>query len=457
VTRPVVAGIVALLSCNPSLAAAGVGPFSSSHWENQIRQQSEPGREDERSQEKKKGKTENEKGEEEKTTRRIAFRWDDHPSLLLGRNTNIDFRARLEGHGLYSEAEIGDPEGFDIARRRIGIEGRILGDVEFQLEREFGDDDPWRDVYVNYRRFETVRVQAGKFKMPFSLDENTSAANLDFAYRSLAANQLAPGRERGVMVHGRLFDIVRYEAGWFADEGRNARIANPERVAGGETRAGRLAVQPFRAADTILRDLQVGVAFTDSPVPEGIVGLRGRTVLDGPLFPAYLWVNGDRRRTGFEARWRPGPFSVKAEYMRVATERRGQSVEDTELPAFVATGWYASGTWFVTGERKADGGDKPRRSMLRGGFGAVELAGRLEGIRFASAASDDGPPSTSPRSPVVLPNSDRAATFGVNWYPVRGVKFQLNLIRETIRDPARGPLPERASFWSRIVRVQFSI
>jgi phosphate-selective porin OprO/OprP len=404
------------------------------------------------------GKTKAAEKEPRRKPPRVSFRWDDHPSLRFGRNTNIDFRARVEGQVLDSEPGVGNSDGFDIVRRRIGVEGRIAGDVDFQVEREFATDDPWRDVFVNYRRFDVVRVQAGKFKMPFGLEENTSSANLDFAYRSLAANQLSPGRDRGVMVHGRVLDaLVRYEAGWFAGEGRNARVNNPERVSGGESRAGRLSVQPFRLADTLLRDLEVGLAFTDTQVPEGIAGFRGRTTLDGPLFPAYLWVRGSRHRTGFEARWRPGPFSVKAEYIRVSTERQGQSVEDTDLPALTATGWYVSGTWFITGERKADGGARPRRTLIRGGLGAIELAGRIERLEFASEASDAGPPSVSPRSPVVLPNSDRAVTLGVNWFPVRGIKIQTNVIHETIQDPERGPFPERASFWSSILRIQFSI
>jgi phosphate-selective porin OprO and OprP len=396
--------------------------------------------------------------ESQKKPPRISFRWDDHPSLRFGRDTNIDFRARVEGQILDSEPGLGDSDGFDIVRRRVGIEGRIAGDIDFQLEREIDTEDPWRDVYVNYRRFDIVRVQAGKFKMPFSLDENTSSANLDFAYRSMAANQLAPGRDRGVMVHGRVFrSIVQYEAGWFAGEGRNARVNNPERVSGGESLAGRLSVQPFRQTDTPLSDMEVGLAFTDTEVPEGIAGFRGRTTLDGPLFPAYLWVRGSRTRTGLEARWRPGPFSVKAEYIRVATERQEQSVEDTDLPALTATGWYVSGTWFITGERKADGGARPRRTLIRGGVGAIEVAGRIERLEFANEASDDGPPSVSPRSPVVLPNSDRAVTLGVNWFPVRGVKIQTNFVHETIEDPERGPFPERASFWSSILRIQLSI
>lgn len=396
--------------------------------------------------------------EGQKKPARLTFQWDDHPSLRFGGDTRIDFRARVETHLLDSEDEAGNSDGFDIVRRRVGIEGRIAGDVEFQVEREFATDDPWRDVFVNYRRFEIVRVQAGKFKVPFSLDENTSSANLDFAHRSLAANQLAPGRDRGVMVHGRLFDeVLRYEVGWFEGEGRNARVSNPDRVGGGESVAGRLSVQPFRLGRTLLADMQFGFAIADTDVPEGISGFRGRTTLDGPLFPAYLWVRGARRRTGLEARWRPGPFSIKAEHIRVETERLGQSVEDTDLPPLTATGWYVSGSWFITGERKVDGGARPRRSLVDGGVGAIEVAGRIERLEFANASSDAGPPSISPRSPVVLPNSDRALTLGVNWFPLRGVKIQANVIRETIQDPARGPLPQQPSFWTRVLRIQLSI
>lgn len=389
--------------------------------------------------------------------RLVRFRWEEHPSLLIGRNTTVSVTARLESLGLRSDGETGEPTGFSLDRRRIGVEGRLLGDVEFQLERELVDEDPWRDVYVNYRRFDLVRVQAGKFKIPFSLEETTGRLNLDFAYRSMAANQLAPGRERGIMIHGRAFDAVRYEAGWFAGEGRNARVADADRVAGGETLAGRLSVQPFATAPRWIRDLQVGVAVADTTVAEGIAGLRGRTVFDGRLFPAYLWVNGARRRAGFEGRWRSGRFSLKGEYIRVSTERTGQSVENTDLPALVADGWYATTTWFVTGERKVDGGARPRRSVLDRGPGAIELAARVERIRFGSAVSPDGPPSESPRSPVVAANADRATTLGVNWYPLRGVKIQANIVRESIQDPERGPSPGRRAFWSRVLRILLTV
>ena len=385
-----------------------------------------------------------------------GFRWDDHPSLYFGKSTRIDFRARIQTHVLDSDAPIGDLSGFDVARRRVGVEGRIAGDLDFQIEGEIGDDDPWKDVYVNYRRFTSIRVQAGKFKLPFGLEENTSATNLDFVYRSRAATQLAPGRDRGAMVHGRVIGLLQYELGVFDHDGRNARTNNPDRVSGESTLAARLGVQPFRGTKTLVRDLHVAIALTDSQVPEGISALRGRTVLDASFFPAYLWVQGNRRRTGIETRWRPGPFSVSSEYIRVSTERLGQSVENSALSPLIAGGWYVSGTWLATGEQKSSGADKPKRPLLRGGFGALELAGRVEALTFRSAAKN-GVPSTSPRSDLVPRNDDRATTLGLNWYPLRGIKIQGNLVRESISDPSRGPLPAKPAFWSRVLRFQFTI
>ena len=385
------------------------------------------------------------------------FKWDEHPSLFFGKDTRIDFRLRLQTHVRSSGADIGGDEGVDLAHRRIGVEGTIKDVLDFEIERELEDDDPWRDVFVNYRRFPAAEVRAGKFKLPFSLDENTSATNLDFIYRSMAAEALAPGRDRGVMAHGRLLrKMMRYEIGWFANDGSNAANQNPEEVFGDRTIAGRVSVQPFRRHRTLLKDLQLGAAFTDSQVAAGIPAIDGDTALNATFFDSEVWVNGRRRRQGLELRWRPGPASVKAEYLRVSTERLGQSVEDTDLEPLVGSGWYVSGTWALTGETKADDLTVPRRPLFRGGWGAIEVAARVEALSFGSLDGGDAA-STSPRAEVVLGNRDRASTVGVNWYPVRHVKVQMNVIRERITDPSRGPAPDAPSFWSQVLRFQLDL
>ena len=388
-----------------------------------------------------------------------TFRWDDHPSIRLGKGTHIDFRARFQADLRRSDAPLTD-EGtpdFDIARRRVGVEGEIKNVVEFQVERELVTEDGWRDVFANYKQFDAVQVRGGKFKLPFSLDENTSPTNLDFIYRSRAATFLAPGRDRGVMVHGRIAKrILRYELGLFDHDGRNARTRDPERVSGGQTIAGRIRVEPFRRSKTVMRELEAGIAFTGSDVEEGFPALRGRTALDAAFFKPDFPVSGRRRRVGVEAQWRPGPFSLKSEFIRVSDERRALSVEDTDLSPLISNGWYVSGTWAITGEKKASGLDTPRKPILRGGFGAVEVAARVERLAFRSDAAGQAP-STSPRADVILGNGDRVLTFGANWYLNRWLKVQGNVIRESIDDPAQGPLPAQKVFWSRVLRLQLSI
>lgn len=391
----------------------------------------------------------------------IRFTWKNHPSLRFGNHARIDFRARFQTDTRRSDALLqtddGEESTFDVARRRIGIDGTLGKFADFQVERELKNDDPWRDVYLNYSQFTVVQVQAGKFKLPFSLDETTGATNLDFVYRSLTARHLAPGRDRGVMVHGRLFGrTLDYEAGAFEHDGDNARTKSGTRVFAGRTFAVRVAAEPFRPSKSAFEDFHVGVAFTRGEVPLGFGGLRGRTVFDETFFSSKVYVNGERQRMGLEFRVRPGPVSLKAEYVRATDQRLGQSVEDGDLSNLVARGWYVSGTYAITGEPKSKGLDEPLHPFLRGGAGAIEIAARVEQLEFGSDGGV-GPPSTSPRSDNIQGNSDRAFTFGVNWYLNRWIKVQGNIIREEIADPARGPLPDRSRFWSRVFRLQFVI
>ena len=389
----------------------------------------------------------------------VGFRWKGYPSLQLGKGTHIDFRARVQFDVRQFDSPVGETDSSesDFARRRIAVEGEIRNVVSFEVDGEFEGENRWRDVYANYQQFGYVQVQGGQFKLPFSMDENTSPTNLDFVYRSLAARALAPGRDRGVMVHGRLLDrIVRYELGLFDQDGRNARTRNPERVSGGRTLAARVSAQPFRSSKSIMADLQAGVAFTSSDVATGLRSLRGLTTFEETFFDPDLWVEGHRQRTGFELRWRPGPFSFKSEYIRVTTERRGQSVEDTDLSPLYANGWYVSGTWAITGEKKAAGLNKPRRPFLRGGLGAFEAAVRFERLTFGSLGTD-GPASFSVRADVLETASDRVTTIGGSWYLNQWVKIQLNAVREEVTSPRRGqPLSSHAR-WLYVTRFQFTM
>lgn len=367
-----------------------------------------------------------------------------HPSFTAGDWLRVDFTARVQGDIRRSEAPIrGDEDGgLDIARRRIGVEGRVARVFDYQVEYEVGARE-WRDVYVDYRRFKAVQLRAGMFKVPFGLEENTSATNLDFIYRSRISTRLAPGRDRGATVHGRLLrNIVGYEAGVFQHDGDNARPSNSTRVFGARTVAVRVRVRPVRNDKSPFADLQVGGALTSSDVPLGFPAIRARTVFGTSFFDSDVWVRGRRQRTGLEARWQPGRLSIQSEYIRLTDQRRGQSVEDTDLSPLLAQGWYVSGTYALT---------RKRNTIRR-----IEMAARYESLSFGSA-SRVSEPSTSARADAVLGNVDRVATLGASWHINRWVKVQANVIREAIGRPSMGPLPERPTFWSRAVRLQLTL
>jgi phosphate-selective porin OprO/OprP len=409
----------------------------------------------------KKKKKDTEKADKKPKEEYPSFRLDDHPSIHFGKGTHLDFRARFAADHTDSEAPSDDPtetSTVDLGKKRLGVSGEIVNAVEFQIEAELTDKDPWRDVYGEFKYFDVARVRGGKFKIPFSLDENTGASRLDFMFRSLAATHLAPGRDEGVMVHGRVWKkLIGYETGVFAHDGKNARTNNPAKVFGGRTLAARVTVEPLRHVKDAIGDLSLGVAITRSDdVPEGISALRGQTVLDQNFFSGSNYiVNGPRRRLGIEMQFRPGPASIKSEWMRVETDRRGESVEDTDLSPIVGEGWYVSGTVAVTGEKKANV-DRPKKPLFQGGFGAIEVGARVENLKFKSGTSGDQG-SRSPRADTIIGNGDQVTTFGVNWYINRFFKIQANFIREKLDDPSQGPLPSKASFTTKAIRFQFSL
>ena len=132
-----------------------------------------------------------------------------------------------------------DDSDFEWQDRRIGVEGTAFKRITFEVSRELSDDfeaahdlsekTAWRDVYANVRVNKALNVEAGRFKLPFGREELTGETNLDFVHRSLAARVLSPGRDVGVMAHGRLFDRrVSYQAGYFTRDGDNGRTSQTQ-------------------------------------------------------------------------------------------------------------------------------------------------------------------------------------------------------------------------------------
>lgn len=398
--------------------------------------------------------------------------WDNRPSIRFGEDINIDIRGRVQLDWRTFDPDV-DEDTFDVRTIRVGLKGDLTRHFDYEIEREieeltdselvepkwqFGQ---WKDVFINWTTFDAFRVKAGRFKMPFGLEQTTGVSDLDFAYRSLGSTKIAPGRDVGVMAYGELIDgALVYEAGLFDDDGDNGELEEPRFIQEGEDLEGlgpsfaaRVVGEIFRGLPVHdrLKGAEVGIAYTRAAVPEGLNSLRGEDVWGFDFFePVY--VKGHRQRVGAQFDWSPGPTGFRAEWMQSREQRLGQSNRNQDLSDFIGTAWYASATWLVTGEDK-DSDVQPDDPLFQGGFGAVELGVRYDQLTFKSA-STTGTAFTNPRSEHLLPNTDRTVTFGLNWLANRWVKVVVNGIRQSYDDTNRAPRLGTADYWSGLLRFQ---
>lgn len=392
-----------------------------------------------------------------------GFGWrNGRPSVIFGEDVYVSLRSRLVLDWRGFDPDL-DEDTFDFDVARIGLKGELTRHFDFEIEREIDEDgnwQDWKDVYVNWDTFDPFQVRAGRYKIPFGFEQNLGRTEIDFVYRARISTQLAPARDKGVTVYGRVFGRgLTYEIGVFNTDGDIGKLSEPQFDPDavddlGPTYAGRVTAavfRPFVGEESELRSLRVGAAYTNGNLPEGLNSLRGETPYGYDYFePVY--VKGRRQRLGFELDWTPGPLGLRAEWMQSHEERLGQGLGDRDLSDFLGTGWYVYGTWIVTGQDKDDN-ISMRRSVLRGGPGAIEIAGRYEALGFGSAGKE-GTPLRNPRADHLLENRDRIWTAGVNWYVMPHVKVVANAIHEDFEDAARTPANGETSFWSGVFRLQ---
>ena len=343
----------------------------------------------------------------------LRFVWRGGPSIRAGRNLRLDFGAKVQED---ARDPGDDPTNFptwNLHRLRAGVDGEVFRKFQFSIEREFSENlnnDPnkkssksqWKDFYGEYNMADWMQIRGGKFKIPYGLDQTSGETNLDFIYRSLGGDYIAPGRDIGGEVHGRFFKRgLNYWGGVFQHDGENARSTKsvgPDEVTVGEagvTGAGRVTALVFRKfGPNFLKGAEVGGSYAQGDVSDkGFLpnGLRGRTVVTQFTYFDRLFVKGPRKRYGAEFDWVFGPFGSRAEYMFATDARDQQGLGDEDLSNIRYKAWYVQGTWVLTGEPKTRPLVARKGGVGFGGYGAFELdrALRQTGGRQQEGA---GPP-----------------------------------------------------------------
>jgi phosphate-selective porin OprO/OprP len=279
-----------------------------------------------------------------------------------------------------------------------------------------------KDAYIRWQRWPELRVRLGQFYEPVSQEDQTSFRFIDFAERSVM-NRLMVGREIGVEFSGKIEDGLLAYGLMFAngnsllgDQGRAVTDREDEKQI-----AGRLLVKPFVGSESMwLKELQLGVGGTFEDVDSvPATGFDLTTELSALYLDTTAPGTFDGRRTRIvpQLSWAIGPALLRAEYL-TRRDELDETFPDEELRS---NGWYAYGTWLLTGESK-----KPEtRVAPSGDWGALELAFRVSRVRISHPFSKGLAGSAG--------NSDEvtSVTAGVNWWLRRNLRFTLNVVHES--------------------------
>jgi phosphate-selective porin OprO/OprP len=241
----------------------------------------------------------------------------------------------LSGYGQveYVSQETGI-SGFSIHRMRLSLTGEILKNIKFKLQVDAIKTPILLDAYVEMGFHTAATLRFGQFKVPFSLENQTSSGDLDTIDRSQVVTKVAPGQDNGASgrdIGAVLFGkaaFLEYTIGVFNGSGINkADVDNRKDL------AARLVVHP--------------VSF----LALAVAGYDGETVPSAGAAPVR------RARLGLEAAMLLEDISLKAEFIQG---------EDGDT---LRQGWYAQGGYFflpkkLQGIVKFDSYDPDRNMAL---------------------------------------------------------------------------------------------
>ncbi|MFQ5505609.1 MAG: OprO/OprP family phosphate-selective porin, partial [Planctomycetota bacterium] len=229
--------------------------------------------------------------------------------LTLGGRLQTDARFLESGHPSQNT--------FLVRRARLHLAGHVQERFGFKVEGDLGEGSArLKDGYLNVAFSDRIALRAGQFKEPFGFEELTSSRYVSLVERSLPIDNLAPSRDIGFMVHGKLAGgLLAYQLGAFNGAGDNLMSdANDDKDL-----ALRLSLRPFQSSGKpVLEGLQLGAAATRGNQEGSLAGEAFDTAVGTGFlsFAPGVVQDGRRTRLGAELAWLVGPASLRGEWMQ---------------------------------------------------------------------------------------------------------------------------------------------
>jgi len=370
--------------------------------------------------------------------------------------------------------------GSNFRRVYLGLQGKLFGDWSYNLNFDFGGsggtETPGhvQSVYLQYDGFAPWAFRVGAYPPPANIEDGTASGDTIFLERNSPSNLqrgLAGGDGRDAVsllyTGDKLFAAASYTGGkvqdsavfdeqqavvgrisyllWSGPEAHFLIGANgthifklPDAVANGSPNLGNTP------GATALNSI------TLSDPPELTVDSNGIKLANtGALSANHL------TQWGVEAAGNLSSFYAQAGYYGFELDRAPIAFKTfTSATAGATTivqpsnntfsAWYAQATWILTGESRSynpqNGAFAPPKPadpfhLLKGGWGAWEIAARYSDLNLDSHARDPAGAITNWTTAgaetytfynTVRGGDQRIVTVGLNWYPNNAVRFALD-------------------------------
>ena len=353
-----------------------------------------------------------------------------HPRGML----ELDYAKYWERRGGYDYND-----GTQIRRGRFGFDGTAFGTFGYRIEAEYVNGTTnLLDAFISYSGIKNWSFTIGQQKAPAGLEANSSDAFNEFIERGMANvafGRVGAERRMGITAQYAKGPITA-TAGIFGAGEAISRATNP--TTPGEVYGfnGRVTFEPINEDGRVLH--LGGSAYYTTHFGTNSVTLSSppNSTVDGgniesvPLTGARSAAcvdTGVKNAVflGAEAAGVYGPFSVQGEYSHLHLNRF-DTLAGVALPDLNFDGFYAFGTFFITGESHGYKGGlidrvKPIHNFdpNNGGWGAFELALRYDRLNLTNH-------NLSP-----LDRDAHSLTAALNWYLNGNVKLMMNYIRFT--------------------------
>jgi phosphate-selective porin OprO/OprP len=333
-------------------------------------------------------------------------------------------------------------DGALLRRARFGGEGTWGPDIAYRAMFELGaggerGNPRIAEVWVTWRPIRPYSITLGAFPQLANMEDATSSDALLFLERATAAD-LARGLGAGDGRIGIMFR--RADPRWLAavsltgpvidhpatDSPRAAVVARVSRTFdyGGDVNLhlGGSGIYVLQPAEKVAQ--KPGFPVRLSATPE--VDVDSMPLIDtGQLAASHANVLG----LEFAAQRRN--LYVQAEAFRFGVDRKDLVGGRAQF-----FGWYAEGSWILTGERRRFDPSRgvfwfptPARPLRRGGWGAWELALRYSRMNLNDQAGEPGLP---PPPGGVRGGDQRILSAAVEWYPRARVRLMLNYLNVSV-------------------------